>query len=169
MKIYEHIVSGEAVRSYRKDAASAGLAFRASLLAPTNLFLSDIAANLNLDMKGPAAYQAVQRAFPIERKGLVYRIERDPRAQRYSKSKQVAVSPGRLEDFPPAARPKPKGAALDELVRVEVARQLGEIEKFVNVFAMREECCKLIDGVEDRLSKKISEIVARAIDAARVM
>jgi len=148
MKIYEF----EGVRTYRRSPASAAIAKRIAIDYNTNKSdgwtLALGAARLRGDRSLGATYLSIQRALPFEYEGLVFKLI----------GGFLHAGAARLENIEPPPRRASNQAVID-LVRAEAAK----LEPFISIYGLREETRKLLEGVEERLMKKITEEVKKAL------
>ena len=148
MKIYEF----EGVRTYRRSHASAMMAKQivgSVLLFDNEPTISGMASRVRGERSLGGAYLSVQRALPFEYEGLLYRLV----------GSRIVCAPGSLEDVAPPKRAPAGAEVLAALVKAEMAK----LEPFVSIYALREEARKLLDGVEERLMKKIEEEVKKQL------
>ena len=146
MKIHE----SHGVRTFRRDMRSIELALeiRDRVRAASEAYLSDVAAAIVT----PNAYQAVERVLPFETGGMVYAVESDGPTRAWRKTRRIVARPGRLEDCEPRRAPAPGGLA----ARVEA--RIAEAEKFTNVFALREEARRYMDGRLAAIEARLAEL-----------
>lgn len=152
MKI--HVSSG--VRTFRKDLRSVdmSLSIKSALGGATEAWLSDVARSIGPDA---ATYQAVQRSMPFEIGGMVYSVENEGQTRAYHKSKKIVVRAGRLEDYAPR-REKAK-TTLDK----KIDARLAEIEKFVNLYALREEARRYMDSRLDAIERRLTDLESEGV------
>lgn len=154
MTIYEF----EGVRTYRRSHASAMVAKRICIWFGAGCrTVAELAKELRGDRSLGAAYLGVQRAFPFEdaQLGLVYSL----------KGVDVICKKGRLEDVEPPKRSAIGRESIAALVKAEVAK----LETFVNIYALREEARKLLEGVEERVMKKVADEVKKELVRLKIL
>lgn len=160
-EIFTVTIEGHVIRTWRKDVAAAHLAHWIYTKGP-GMALTDYAQDYGAgDMTIAAAYLRIERALPFEIDGHIFFIT----TKRGHKG--VSAIAGKLEEFPPERvdRPPVRRPQLDAMVSSAVDQRLKELEGWVNVFALREEAFRYMEGVEKRLEARIAALEARALGA----
>jgi hypothetical protein len=143
----------DGVRTFRRDFRSIELAraIHVVLRSRTELYLVDLAKELG------ESYQTTERVLPFEIGGMVYLVVSETQTRVYQKSKKVVAKVGKLEDYAPR-RPAPK-TTLDR----KIETKLAEIEKFVNLFALREEARRYIDARLEVIEARLMQVERESI------
>lgn len=164
-----HVFEFDGIRTFRRGADSGALtqAVAAAVadlerLGLSCVFLADVvgrvrAAGLLGNLKAAAGYQSVSRCFPFEKGGEVWRIEGGSRGGRYEKVKKVVHAPGRLEAFEPSREGQ---VTLNQ--RIE--SKLAELGQWTNIYAMREEAKKYMDGKLGAFEAEVARLAARVAE-----
>jgi hypothetical protein len=153
-EIFTFTLEGCTIRTWRKDVAAAHLAHWIYVKGP-GMTLSDLAQDYAENaMSIGAAYLRLERALPFEVDGMVFiaMTQRGHKIVSAVAGKLESVSP-KLVERDPVSRPR-----LSQLVDETVDKRLKELEGWVNVFALREEAFRYMEGVEKRLEARIAAL-----------
>lgn len=144
-------IDGHKIRLYRRDQTAAELALWASDFP--GMTLMEVAQKLaeSSGLSTAAAYLRLERLFPFEIDAVAFGLDAH---------KRIEYLPGqRLDDWrAPDRAPKSKDASIDTAVDAK----LRELEGWVNVFALREEAWRYMQGIENRLTKRIEALEEKA-------
>ena len=140
-------IDGHKIRLYRRDRTAAELALWVSDFP--GMTLMEVAQKLaeSTGLTTAAAYLRIERLFPFEIDAVAFGLDAHKRIE--------YLLGRRLDDWrAPDRAPASKAPSIDATIDAK----LRELEGWINVFALREEAWRYMQGVEDRLTKRIEAL-----------